>query len=456
MDFAWYIVSFVAAIGVLVTVHEFGHFWVARRLGVKVLKFSIGFGRPLWSTTRGSDQTEYVVAAVPLGGYVKMLDEREGEVAGSELGRAFNRQTIGVRTAIVLAGPVFNFLFAIFAYWLMFVLGVGGARPLIGAVHPDSIAAAAGFETGQEISSVQGRPTATWENAIQAIISSALDRRTVEVEVMGEDARRRTLDLSLGRIEVDDLTQGQFFNAIGFEPLRAKLSPIIGKVEAGGPADLGGLRKGDLVVSADGVPITSWEGWVDHVQAHPEVPMDVRVERDGEMIALRVRPNREVENGTGRVIGRIQAQLGPQDQELERYFTTVRYGPVESSWRAVMKTYETSALTLRLFWKMLKLEVSLENLSGPISIAQYAGYTAKIGASKFIEFLAIVSISLGILNLLPIPILDGGHLMYYFIELLKGRPVSEEAQFFGQRLGIAMLFGLMGLAFYNDLARLFG
>jgi len=454
MDFAWPLLSFVVAIGVLVTVHEYGHFWVARRLGVKVLRFSIGFGKPLVMWRRGRDQTEYVVAAIPLGGFVRMLDEREGDVSEVDLPRAFNRQSLLVRTAVVLAGPLFNFIFAVFAYWLMFVLGVSGARPWIGDVVPGSLAELSGLRSDTEIVAVDGRASPTWDAAIQSIIGTSLDGPRIPMTVRAENGRRTDVTLDMGSVVVDDLTQGHFFSALGFEPLRPKFSPILGEIEPGGPAAMAGLRPGDKVVSANDDAIPDWSEWVKYVREHPSEALEMRIERGKEIVELTLTPVRLEEGEL--VYGRIGAGVAPLQGELDRYYTTVRYGMVDSVEKAFARTYETTALTLRMFWKMVTLEISLENLSGPISIAQYAGYTAKIGPSKFIEFLAIVSISLGILNLLPIPVLDGGHLMYYFIELFKGGPVSEEAQFFGQRLGIAMLFGLMGLAFYNDLTRVFG
>ena len=454
MDFAWYILSFVAAIGILVTVHEFGHFWVANRLGVKVLRFSVGFGKPIWSWRKGADQTEYVIASVPLGGYVKMLDEREGEVDEAELDRAFNRQKLWVRTAVVLAGPAFNFIFAVLAYWFMFVIGVSGPRPIVGAISPDSIAEQAGLRQGHEIIQVEQRGTQTWETVIQAIIGTVLDRDEIRLRVRDGEDVTQSLTLDMSSILIDDLTQGGFFESIGFEPSRPKIDPIIGRIESGARADRAGLQAGDVVVRADGEGIRDWAHWVDFIRARPEQAIAVTVLRDHTEISVTLVP--EERSDRGKVYGRIGAGVQDQPGIFEPYYTTVRYDPLESVSRAFIKTYDTTTLTLRMFWKMIRLEVSLDNLSGPISIAQYAGYTAKLGVSKFTEFLAIVSISLGILNLLPIPVLDGGHLMYYFVELFKGKPVSEETQYLGQRFGIAMLVGLMGLAFYNDLARLFG
>jgi len=459
MGLAWYALFFVIAIGVLVTVHEFGHFIVARMLGVKVLRFSVGFGRPLASWRAKGDGTEYVLAALPLGGYVKMLDEREGEVAPEDRPRAFNRKPLAVRTAVVLAGPAFNFLFAALAYWLVFVLGVTSLKPIVGEVAPESVAARAGLAAGDEIVAIEGEPTPTWESVIQTIIGQAivgesLEGGALEVEVAAGAAERRALRLGLGGLGVDDLTRGQFFSALGLEPMRPRIAPVIGHVEPGAPAEAAGLEPGDRVVAANGEPIDDWAQWVDHVRAHPGQTLEIEVERGGRSLTLYLTPMRKTEGDTA--IGYIGAGVEPQPELFEQYYARVHYSPLDAIGRAVARTYETSALTLRVFWKMLQLEVSLSNLSGPISIAQYAGDTARMGASRFFELLAVVSVSLAILNLLPIPVLDGGHLLYYLVELVKGRPVSEEAQFIGQRFGIAMLFGLMGLAFYNDLARLFG
>lgn len=456
MEFLYSIAAFIVAIGVLVTVHEFGHFWVARRLGVKVLRFSIGFGRPLWSWYGGRDRTEYCIAAIPFGGYVKMLDEREGEVPEADLPRAFNRRPLWVRTAVVLAGPLFNFLFAAAAYWLMLVVGVSGLRPLVAEVTPGSPAAAAGLEPHEEIVAVDGRATPTWEAVIQAVLGRVLDEKHLRVEVQDQAGKREEHTLPLTGVTLDDLTRGRFFETIGLQPMRPNVPPIIGGVEEGSPAAAAGLRAGDRVVSADGTAIDSWRAWVEFVRAHPDAHLQVEVERDGSRQTLALTPRAE-RTDEGETIGRIGAWARPPPKELSSsYYVTERKGPFAAIGAAVGETTRMTVLTLQMLWKMLMRQVSVENLSGPISIAQYAGYTAQIGLSRFLEFLGLVSVSLGILNLLPIPVLDGGHLLYYLIELLTGRPVSEEVQAAGQRLGIVMLVGLMGLAFYNDLARLFG
>ena len=454
MQFLYSVLSFVLAIGVLVTVHEYGHYWVARRAGVKVLRFSVGFGRPLWVWRSGVDRTEYVIAAIPLGGYVKMLDEAEGDVAPEERHRAFNRQSLLKRCAVVMAGPAANFLFAAFAYALTFMIGVSGLKAIVGEVDAGSVAARAGLEAGQQIVAVGGRETRTWEAAVQAILGQSLNRGPARVSVRGDDGMVHELTLDLSTVGVDDLSRGQFFRALGLEPGRPSIPARIGSVEPDGAAARGGLMAGDLVLQADAAPVADWSEWVRLVRERVQQPMQVLVERDGVRLTLAITPARAVSGDV--VHGRIGAGVADPEAAMHDYYVTERLLPWDAVARGVVRTADVSLLTLRMLWRMLLLEVSVENLSGPISIAQYAGVSAQIGLTRFLEFLAIVSVSLGILNLLPIPLLDGGHLLYYLAEAVRGRPLSEAAQFAGQRLGIALLVGLMGLAFYNDLSRLFG
>ena len=446
--------AFLVALGVLITVHEFGHFWVARRLGVKVLRFSVGFGTPLWKHVGKIDGTEYVVAAIPLGGYVKMLDEREGPVEQSELTRAFNRQSLKVRTAVVLAGPVFNFLFAIFAYWLILVTGDTGMRPLIGEIEPDSIAEKAGFVEGDEIIAVGDRKTPTWESAVYALLAESLGDQDLPVRVRDQQYLEKVRWLEAR--ELADVTEdGQVLERIGLSPKRPLLPAIIGEVLAGEAADRAGLRAGDELLSVDGVPLEDWGAWVTYVREHPDQKMSLDVRRDGVVRPVLLTTGHRIDDG-GTLIGRIGASVQVPEQLREEYRAEIRLGPVDAVGAAVQKTWDLSVLMLKMLGKMLVGEASVKNLSGPISIAESAGRSASYGLVYFLKFLAVVSISLGVLNLLPVPILDGGHLLYFLIEALKGSPLSESAQIQGQRIGILILLGLMTLAFYVDISRLLG
>ncbi|MEW6352938.1 MAG: RIP metalloprotease RseP [Pseudomonadota bacterium] len=448
------IIFFIVTLGLLITVHEFGHYWVARKMGVKVLRFSIGFGKILWSRRAGPDNTEYAVAALPLGGYVKMLDEQEGAVPQAELPRAFNRQKLAARSAIVFAGPLFNFLFAILAYWLMFVVGVQGLKPLVGEVTEGSIAAQAGLRSGDEIVAVDRQPTPTWEAAVFALIDKVLEREPVTLTVRDQEQVEHTVTLDLADSPAG-LDRGNVLENLGLRPLRPTLAPVIGQLEGGGAAERAGLAVGDRIVAADGQPFDDWNAWAAYVREHAGQVMRVEVERAGRTIGLELRPAPHT-TPDGAVIGRIGAAPAIPQALPETMFTELRYGPVAALGQAFAQSWEVAALTVNMLGKMVIGQAALDNVSGPISIAQFAGDSASDGLAPFLRFLAIVSISLGILNLLPVPLLDGGHLMYYLIEAVKGSPVSAKAQMIGQQLGIIMLLGLTILAFYNDLVRLFG
>ena len=455
LDTLWFVFWFIVTIGVLVTVHEFGHFWVARRLGVQVILFSIGFGRPLWRYVSRTDATEYRIAAIPLGGYVKMLDETEGPVAPQQRQHAFNLQPLWIRFAIVAAGPAFNFLFAVFAYWLMFMLGVSGYRPVIGEVHPESIAQQAGIVSGDEIIRIGEHRTRSWQSVIQTFVAKTLDSEDVMIQVNRKPQGMRIFTIYTDQINLDDLTGGQFFYVIGMVPERPKIKPLIDAVRGGSPAAQAGLLPGDVLEFVDDKPITDWTQWRRYIRQHPEQPIIVDVRRGTELMRLQLTPDLVVEGGEN--IGRIGVTVAiPDRASMDDHLRVIeRYGPLAGLLLAMEKTATITGMTLQLLWKMVTLELSVRNLSGPISIAHYAGLSAEGGIAKFLQFIAIVSISLGILNLLPVPLLDGGHLLYYCIESVTGRPVSEYVQYLGQRLGIAFLVGLMGLAFYNDAVRLF-
>jgi regulator of sigma E protease len=447
----------LVALGLLITFHEFGHYWVARRLGVKVLRFSVGFGKALWRR-RGRDGVEYVIAALPLGGYVKMLDEREDEVDESELGVAFNRQPVGSRIAIVAAGPVFNLVFAVLAFWVMFMVGIPESRPVIGEVS--GIAAEAGLRPEDEIISLDGDRTATWSHAILGLVTHAIDRDSVQVVVEERNGERRNVVLDLGALP-DDFSEERTLQSIGVAPWRAAIPALVGEVSPGSPAEAAGLRPGDRITSIAGeaVPDWSWLGFLLQQHGAEGQPITVGVERDGISMDIEVRPVLE-ESGlfSSRLILGITNEGPDEDTRagLERAYLILSHGPVDGLAAAFSETWRLTRSTIGLLGRMLSGSASVKNLSGPISIAQFANDSANAGLSNFLFFLGLISLSLGILNLLPIPVLDGGHLMYYLIELVKGSPVSEQVQLKGQYVGLVALFGLMSLAFVNDILRLVG
>lgn len=451
LDFLQIIISFIVAISILIAVHEFGHFWVARKLGVKVLRYSIGFGKPIWSKTSKVDNTEYVIASIPLGGYVKMLDEREAEVPQAERHRAFNTQSVAKRFAIVFAGPAFNFIFAVIAYWLMFVIGVTGVKPVIGNITNDTPAAYAEFKSGEEIITIDGKSTPIWDVAMQALLPGMIQHRALDVEVITTQGLKanRTIDFSNVKQEVEPEV---FFNIIGFQPWRPEIKAIVGQVLEKSPAEKAGLQKGDKIHAINNKTIKDWFELVEYVSQRPQQQLTLEIVRNGQ--PLKIDLLTATANVKGKEIGRIgigPAETGVYPDDMKVHY---QYGVLGAVSQSIQNTWDNSVLMLNMLWKIVTGEVSLKNLSGPINIAVYAGQSASAGIARFLDFLAVVSISLGILNLLPIPILDGGHLMYYVVEMIKGRPVSEQTEELGQRIGIAILIMLMSLAFYNDILRL--
>ncbi|NQY25973.1 MAG: RIP metalloprotease RseP [Piscirickettsiaceae bacterium] len=440
----------LVTLAILITVHEFGHFWVARRCGVKVLKFSIGFGKPLWKR-RGKDGTEYILAAIPLGGYVKMLDEREGDVEPQDLDQAFNRKPLRSRVAIVAAGPIANLIFAVIAYWFIFVIGVAGIRPIIGDVAPNSNAEIAQLVAGNEIKAVNGTDTPTWFSVHKLLLKSAEEGEVVDLSIdLGGITLQRQLE-----IPKQDNTQSppiSLFQTIGITPLRVELKPVLAFIAKDSAAERAGLQAGDLLVSADGESISNWSAWVALIQASPDKEIQIKIDRLGLQFDLRITPSKSA-NNTGVIGVRVDSSQTTIPEELQ---AELRYGPIEALGKAVQETWSFSLSTLKNLAGMISGSVSTKNLGGPITIAKFASASADSGLISFISFLAMISVSLAILNFLPIPILDGGHLALYFIEWLRGKPVSEQVQLQGQKVGLILLLMLMFLAFFNDLSRVFG
>jgi regulator of sigma E protease len=443
---------FVIAIGILISFHEFGHFWVARKTGVKVLRFSVGFGKVLWSHQKNPDATEYVLSAIPLGGYVKMVDEREGAVKPEDLPFAFNRQSLWVRVAIVAAGPIFNLMLAIALFWGVLVLGETGLRPVLGEVKQGTLAAAAGFVEGEEIISVNDKATKTWTQAMGDLITAAMDGELnikVKVKNLADEQTDRTLTLN----ENDIKDSEKLYDRLGFKPWSPKLKPIIDKVLPDSAALAAGLKKDDLIISADGIPITDWMQWVDYVKKRPDIAISLIIDRQGMRLTLPITP-KSAQSGQ-ETEGKIGASVDMPQGLMKSMTVEYSLPSLEAIPVAFKTTYDYSLITLRMMGKMLIGKASVKNLSGPISIAQIAGESASMGLVYFIKFLALVSVSLGVLNLLPVPVLDGGHLMFFGIEAIKGTPVSEKVQIFFQQIGMALLLLLMVTAMVVDVQRLF-
>ncbi len=447
------LLSAVAALGPLIVFHEFGHYLVARLCGVKVLRFSLGFGKPIWSKRLGRDGTEWSISALPLGGYVKMLDGREGAVPAGEAHRAFDRQNVWKRSAIVVAGPVANFILAIVLYWVMFVHGIPGLRPAIGDAPPATAAAAAQIERGEIVTHVAGVAVRTWQEFRLALLEHAVEKRAVTLETVGLNGNLYTRRLDLSGLESDAL-DADFLGTLGLVAYRPPIPAVIEEVVGGSPAAVAGLRRGDEIVAVDGAPVPLWEDLIKAVRARPGATMELEFVRDGTAAVVTITASDAVEQGVH--IGRIGVMPRQDPEVLKRLATEVRYGPLEAIAAAAGKTWAMTSFSVEMMWKMVQGKVSLKNLSGPITIADYAGQSAQLGWLAFVSFVAVVSISLGVLNLLPVPLLDGGHLMYYAFEIIKGSPVSERTLELGQRVGMLLLMSLMAFAVYNDIQRLVG
>lgn len=443
------ILWFLIAIGILVVVHEFGHYLAARLAGVKVLRFSVGFGKPLFSRRFGRDRTEWVLSALPFGGYVKMLDEREGEVPAAEAHRSFNRATVWRRFGIVSAGPVANFLLAIVFYWALFLHGLPAMKPMIGEPPAGTPAAQAGLAAGDEIRRVNGNETPSFQDLRLNLLRAGVAGDALMLDL----ANGRSVRLDAAPMQTENLEQ-DILRPLGIVRYEPALDPVIGKLLPDGAAARAGFQPGDRLIAADGEPVASWQDWVQLVRRHPAKPLRIEYERQGQRGELTVVP--EAVDEAGQHIGRIGA--GPQvdDAVLAALMTEVRYGPVDALWHGAVKTWDMSLFTLEMMGRMVLGQVSWKNLSGPLTIADYAGQSAALGWTSFVGFLALVSVSLGVLNLLPIPLLDGGHLMYYVAEVFTGRPVSERTMEIGSRIGMILLLLLMSFALFNDLQRLIG
>jgi regulator of sigma E protease len=445
--------TFVVAIGVLVSFHEFGHFWMARRFGVRVLRFSVGFGKPLW-LKRARDGVEYAVGAIPLGGYVKLLDEREGPVPQALLAQTFNRQKLGVRLAVYAAGPLFNFLLAVLLYWGMYLVGVPGLKPLLAQPRAGTPAAAAGLHAGDQVTALNGAPVPTWGELRTGLVEAALAHRPVRLSVLARDGALRQVELDTRAARMDPQ---YLFDDLGLTPYQPPLPPVVGEVFPGSPAAQAGLRSGDRVLSCNGRPVASFQDLQREVAAHPGEVLTLEVQRQGRTLRVSAIPSRvQVDGKTIGRLGAASARVADAQALWQDLYTDVRLPPGAALVEALQQTGQVSRLTLQMLYRMVLGDVSVKNVSGPLEIAQVTGVAASAGLEEFLWTLALISVSLGVFNLLPVPVLDGGQILYGLVEAVKGSPLSERAQILGQQIGLTLLALMMGLAFYNDIARLMG
>ncbi len=450
MNILYIVVAAILCLGPLIAIHEFGHFWVARRLGVKVMVYSIGFG-PALLKWHGKDGTRYQIAAIPLGGYVKMADEREGEVAPADLPFAFNRQSAWKRMAIVAAGPLINLIFAVFLFWLLFLPASEQLNTRLGAIQPNTPAAEAGLQVGDKILAVDNQATDTWESVNYALVErmGETGRIAITIERAGQP---KTVELSIEKFLKN--SGDNPFERLGFLPYQPNIEPVVGQLTKNEAADKQGLKLGDRILKIDQTPITQWSDLLRIVRASPEKPLRFTISRDGEIVVVNVLPAAK-KDALGTKFGFLGVGATLKNYKTPTEYTqTIQYSPWTAFTMAVDKTWQLSVMTVKSIGKIVVGLISLDNLSGPITIAKVAGQTAEMGLPFFIGFMAVMSVSLGVLNLLPIPVLDGGHLVYYLIEALSGKPVSEKIQMIGLRVGIVLLGTMMVLALFNDFTRL--
>ena len=456
MEFLQPVLSLIITLGILVTIHEYGHFWVARRCGVKVLRFSVGFGKPIfsWHDRQG---TEYAIASIPLGGYVKMLDEREGDVPADQLHLAFNRQSLFKRIAIVAAGPIANFIFAVFAYWLMFLLGFTVIAPVVGSVDEASLAANAGLKANQEILTIDGEHTNSWQDVNMSLLNRLGDTGSVEftVKVPGSYSPESV------NVNINEWLSGQEMpnpiSALGIHTYRPSIPPVIGVVSEGGAAEAANIMPNDQIISVNGTSVDDWMVFVDIVRSSANKILLIEVMRENVIKTINLTPQSKALSDdlvVGYIGAGVQQPKGQKSMWPPEMVREVHYGPIDALGAALNKTRADTVMTLSSIKKMIEGVISVKNLSGPITIARVASTTIESGLESFLSFLAILSVSLGVLNLLPIPVLDGGHLLYYFVELIRGKPLSEKSQLLGLKIGISLIVMLMLVAFYNDLLRL--
>jgi regulator of sigma E protease len=443
--------TYIVAISLLVAVHEYGHFWVARRLGIKVLRYSIGFGRVVWSRY-GKDGVEYAISAVPLGGYVRMLDERDGSATDEDRHLAFNRAPVWKRIAVLFAGPGFNFIFALVAYWVLFMTGVPGLTPVVGEVKPDSLAASAGLRPDDTIRSVGDREVNTREAAMMAILAEVLDDGVVELGLTGTDGSQRIASIDASGRSRELTEPNALFDGLGFDFWAPQASTELGFVQEGDPAALAELRVGDRIVSFDGRLVSDGMELTRMIRDRAGQRVAIEIERDGQRFDKDIVVGSM--NDAGKLVGKIGVRFTatwPAEMQVLQ-----REGPIAAVSSAASETWDKTKFTVEVIWHLVTGKVSLKSISGPIGIATVAGTAVKYGFFAFVSLLALISISVGVLNLLPVPILDGGQIVYQLAELLKGAPVSERAQIVGQQVGMVLLAMLMLLAVFNDLAPHFG